>query len=846
MFFLAACWLKQLDAPHPGHRMFSFAGCRLLTVKRLVFVCLCSLCLIGSLGLDIVAYPLPWQKFYRDNFLTTTYSLETLMRDERMDEPFLTLCNSLMHGQAIHPFSTSVLSDSQTRQEQNPMLMMSATSSTSFRSTAENSRLLSSLLALFGNEDYLMLSLDYDLSLWQHLDNVDQPRQLEDVLIHSYCSLMCEDEFRLHHRSNVLILHHLSPQTIDEDRIFHHSLRGVLENGPISLHDSSSLGASVDAFSLGGATCMDAEFVFDDLLMGVAIDAVCCDSSSGVQQHYRYIPLSSPLSLHVSSYTLVMDAEIQGGQLMRVGGDRTSGSCNDHLAKAYPLDQSFVTLSTTTLAEGVPIPLMDASYLACGNLAMSVQRFVGIGIGLRSWIFLFTCGVVFLGVADCGCDKLRNLLTLIFSAFLFHAWHCVSSAHSEDSGEERPPSPQQRPWIQERILSPTSVSTIGLARAVAKAYPPINIVHPSFRISLSDTQVKPEMIQVYPPVSDSFSLPDLSTCNFASSLTSERFIPDALGNVAWAKGECNSSLGVDLSVYAAACAFYSSYLPTFHPTSVTSSSLPVHDTPELSPILDTGATHTMLPLSWIPDGRSKEAKKVHLTLADGSKVRALLYNNLIYTDMAQRPLVSVGQLKAMLDIRFIWDDAYPLLLFCSAGGKYVLLKAQIVHNLPTITLEELTVLLSAIHARTTHGELWDKDEWQTHMGRNFVLYSCPTSPPYPLIAYDDDVGQMQELEVQPISISPISLPPRTQPESYNLEDNDARTEIEEEDDEGQEAEQDSTCKDPTITTSHGVLPANSYPPHADTWSSESIKRNELRDGFFDGLILRTPTIILQG
>ena len=100
------------------------------------------------------------------------------------------------------------------------------------------------------------------------------------------------------------------------------------------------------------------------------------------------------------------------------------------------------------------------------------------------------------------------------------------------------------------------------------------------------------------------------------------------------------------NVYATACTFYMSFLPPFHSVPGASSSLSDCDGLEPSPILDTGATHTMLPLSWITDGEAKEAKKIHLMLADGSKARALLHNNLIYTHTAKRPLISVGQLQS--------------------------------------------------------------------------------------------------------------------------------------------------------------------------------------------------------
>ena len=69
-------------------------------------------------------------------------------------------------------------------------------------------------------------------------------------------------------------------------------------------------------------------------------------------------------------------------------------------------------------------------------------------------------------------------------------------------------------------------------------------------------------------------------------------------------------------------------------------------------------------------------------MATGTTVRALLYNNVIYAKSVTRPLISVGQLKGMLDLRMIWDDSAPLIVVCYAGKKYVLLQANVVHHLP--------------------------------------------------------------------------------------------------------------------------------------------------------------------
>ena len=70
----------------------------------------------------------------------------------------------------------------------------------------------------------------------------------------------------------------------------------------------------------------------------------------------------------------------------------------------------------------------------------------------------------------------------------------------------------------------------------------------------------------------------------------------------------------------------------------------------LSPILDTGATHCLLPLDWLTPTQAATSKRIHLKVASGSSVRALLFNNLIFCATVSRPLLSVGQLKAMLGL----------------------------------------------------------------------------------------------------------------------------------------------------------------------------------------------------
>ena len=167
--------------------------------------------------------------------------------------------------------------------------------------------------------------------------------------------------------------------------------------------------------------------------------------------------------------------------------------------------------------------------------------------------------------------------------------------------------------------------------------------------------------------------------------------------------------------FAHACSFYTTYNPAFH------SSEPTDADGVLPPILDTGATHCLLPLTWLTYEQAASAKKIHLRVASGTSVRALLYNNLIYCKTVSRPLLSVGQLKAMLDLRFLWDDSAPSLLTCSGGLRYILLQASVMHHLPVVKHHDMHALLEAIHAYTETGELWDARTWAQKLGRKLPL-----------------------------------------------------------------------------------------------------------------------------
>ena len=177
---------------------------------------------------------------------------------------------------------------------------------------------------------------------------------------------------------------------------------------------------------------------------------------------------------------------------------------------------------------------------------------------------------------------------------------------------------------------------------------------------------------------------------------------------------------VSLDNFAHACSFYTTFNPAFH------SSEPVDDQGFLPPILDTGATHCLLPLRWLSPEQAAHAKRIHLKVASGTSVRALLFNNIIYCKTVSRPLLSVGQLKSMLDVRFLWDDSSPCLLACSGGLRYVLLTASVIHHLPVVSHDDMHVLLAAINLFTETGQLWDARTWSQKLGRKLSLYHWST------------------------------------------------------------------------------------------------------------------------
>ena len=96
---------------------------------------------------------------------------------------------------------------------------------------------------------------------------------------------------------------------------------------------------------------------------------------------------------------------------------------------------------------------------------------------------------------------------------------------------------------------------------------------------------------------------------WASNINSEESLPLSSTN----SPHCSDD-------FAAACTFLTTFTPSFHHTEC-----PDEDG-FLPPMLDTGATHCLLPLRWMTIDQAGSAKQIHLHVASGSKVRALLHD----------------------------------------------------------------------------------------------------------------------------------------------------------------------------------------------------------------------------
>ena len=70
-------------------------------------------------------------------------------------------------------------------------------------------------------------------------------------------------------------------------------------------------------------------------------------------------------------------------------------------------------------------------------------------------------------------------------------------------------------------------------------------------------------------------------------------------------------------------------------------------------LLDSGATHVLLPGHMLPKGARSFEVTVNLAIG---KAKARCWRNEVYAEDRAHPLLPLGRLASLLDTKFIWDD----------------------------------------------------------------------------------------------------------------------------------------------------------------------------------------------
>eukprot|EP00971_Amphidinium_carterae_P341962 6481060-Amphidinium_carterae.1 len=154
------------------------------------------------------------------------------------------------------------------------------------------------------------------------------------------------------------------------------------------------------------------------------------------------------------------------------------------------------------------------------------------------------------------------------------------------------------------------------------------------------------------------------------------------------------------------------------------------DVKPMTPILDTGASHCLLPVSHLTADEAELASRVHLRVANGALTRALMYQNIIYATKVPRPLISVGQVTNSLNLTFLWHGGIPRLILTENGTPFEVIRATLWNSLPCVTENELKSLVEALTTFTLSSRVWLKADWEKALGipslRPLELSALPT------------------------------------------------------------------------------------------------------------------------
>eukprot|EP00971_Amphidinium_carterae_P252802 5019086-Amphidinium_carterae.4 len=152
-----------------------------------------------------------------------------------------------------------------------------------------------------------------------------------------------------------------------------------------------------------------------------------------------------------------------------------------------------------------------------------------------------------------------------------------------------------------------------------------------------------------------------------------------------------------------------------------SAMLTARESTPLTPILDTGASHCLLPASHLTKDEAELATRVHLRVANGSMTRALIYQNIIYALKVPRTLISIGHVTHALGLTFVWSGDTPQLVLSEDSCQYEVLTATLWNSLPCITEWQMKAIVEALTTFTLLGKVWTLKDWEKGLNRTLTL-----------------------------------------------------------------------------------------------------------------------------
>ena len=152
-------------------------------------------------------------------------------------------------------------------------------------------------------------------------------------------------------------------------------------------------------------------------------------------------------------------------------------------------------------------------------------------------------------------------------------------------------------------------------------------------------------------------------------------------------------------------------------------------------LLDSGATHVLLPGHMLPKGaRSFE---VTVNLAVG-KEKAKCWRNEVYAQERAHPLLPLGRLTNLLDTKFVWEDGTAVMQ-CRDKGKWrTMTKFEIRNNMAYASQMQFEVLRRALWVQQAHPDtvfnwqFWERaaqdPKMTSYLTHGVKAKMCETTP----------------------------------------------------------------------------------------------------------------------